>query len=104
LALLFAAFQVYRSRRPPSQKAPRFRPWIGGAIGFVAGVTSTLAHLGGVLTTIFLLPQRLGPARFVAIATAIYFAMNVAKTFTYFQHDLLPPAIWRQAALLLPAL
>ena len=74
LALGFGAFQLYRSRQPILSDAPRFRPWLGALLGFAAGVTFTLAHLGGVLTTIFLLPQRLGPARFVATATALFFS------------------------------
>src|SRR5207247_382525 len=65
LALVFGGAQLSQARRAPSPDAPRFRPWVGAALGFGAGVTSTLAHLGGVLTTIFLLPQRLGPACFV---------------------------------------
>jgi uncharacterized protein len=104
LALAFGATQLYQSRRPEPEKAPRFRPWLGAALGFGAGITSTLAHLGGVLTTIFLLPRRLGPARFVATATLLFFWMNAAKLPAYAQQDLLPLAIWRQAALLLPAL
>jgi uncharacterized protein len=104
LALSFGAFQLYRARRPLPEEAPVFRPWVGAVLGFAAGVTSTLAHLGGVLTTLFLLPQRLGPARFVATATVLYFFINTAKLPTYFQQGLLPAEIWVQAASLLPAL
>ena len=104
LALVFGETQLYQARRPQPEEAPPFRPWLGAALGFGAGITSTLAHLGGVLTTIFLLPQRLGPARFVATATLLFFFMNAAKLPAYVQQDLLPPAIWRQAGLLLPAL
>jgi hypothetical protein len=104
LALGFAGYRVYRSRNSQSDGPPRFRPWLGVALGFTAGVTSTLAHLGGVLTTIFLLPQRLGPARFVATATALYFVMNLTKIPAYAVQGLLPLEILRQAATLLPAL
>ncbi len=105
LALTFGAVQLLRARFSASEETiPRFRPWIGMVLGFGAGVTSTLAHLGGVLTTIFLLPQRLGPARFVATATFVFFFMNAAKFPPYWQQGLLPPAVWRQDAGLLPAL
>jgi uncharacterized membrane protein YfcA len=82
----------------------RLRPWLGAALGFVAGVTSTLAHLGGLLTAIYLLPQRLGPACFVATSTAVFLCMNTAKLPAYYGQGLLPLAIWQQAVSLLPAL
>lgn len=104
LALGFSLFQWHRARRPEVEGKPRFRAGLGVALGFAAGVTSTLAHLGGVLATIFLLPQRLGPARFVATATVLFFSLNLAKLPAYFHLGLLPPEAWRQAALLLPAL
>lgn len=104
LAVLFGAAQLAQSRHTLSLEPPRFRPWVGAALGFSAGVTSTLAHLGGVLTTVFLLPQRLGPAQFVGTASLIYFFMNAAKLPAYVHQDLLPAPVWRQAGLLLPAL
>jgi uncharacterized membrane protein YfcA len=104
LALIFGGAQLVQARRPAPADEAQFRPWMGAALGFGAGVTSTLAHLGGVLTTIYLLPQRLGPAQFVATCTLIYFFMNAAKLPAYARQDLLPAAIWRQDGLLLPAL
>lgn len=104
MALGFGGLQLYRVRRPAVAGESPFRPWVGTALGFAAGVTSTLAHLGGVLTTIFLLPQRLEPDQFVATASTVFFFMNAAKLPAYWHQGLLPPEIWRQAALLLPAL
>jgi uncharacterized protein len=103
LALGFSGVQLWQARRPLPEKV-RLRPWLGAALGFVAGVTSTLAHLGGLLTTIYLLPQRLGPACFVATSTAVFLCMNTAKLPAYYAQGLLPLAIWQQAAALLPAL
>ena len=73
------------------------------------------AHVGlGAAAAHFELPEQrrhhaLGDALttaqlFLATATLLFFWMNAAKLPTYAQQDLLPPAIWRQAALLLPAL
>ncbi len=104
LALGFGGVQLWQARRPLSSKKVRFRPWLGAVLGFVAGVTSTLAHLGGLLTTIYLLPQQLGPACFVGTSTAIFICMNAAKLPAYAGQGLLPLAIWQQAASLLPAL
>jgi uncharacterized protein len=104
LALAFGGVQLHRTHLSLPMSEPCFRPWLGAVLGFAAGVTSTLAHLGGVLTTMFLLPQRLGPARFVATATALFFFMNVAKLPAYLHQGLLPPEILREASTLLPAL
>jgi uncharacterized membrane protein YfcA len=103
-ALVFASLQLDAHRRSRTSQVPRFRPWVGVAFGFAAGVTSTLAHLGGILTTIFLLPRRLGPAQFVATGTVVFVCMNLAKLPPYIQQGLLPFEVWRQAALLFPAL
>lgn len=104
LALVFVCVQLLRSRLTGHESPTPLRPLLGVVLGFAAGVTSTLAHLGGLLTTIFLLPQRLGPARFVATASALYFFMNAAKLAPYWRQGLLPLPIWQQAASLLPAL
>jgi uncharacterized membrane protein YfcA len=103
LALGFSGVQLWQARRPLPARV-RLRPWLGAALGFLAGITSTLAHIGGLLTTIYLLPQRLGPACFVATSTVVFLCMNTAKLPAYYGQGLLPPAIWQQAASLLPAL
>ncbi len=104
LALGFSSMQLWQARRPLPAEKVRLRRWLGTALGFVAGVTSTVAHLGGLLTTVYLLPQQLGPAGFVATSTVIFLCMNAAKLPAYSGQGLLPPAIWQQAASLLPAL
>ena len=43
-ALLFGALQYFRDRWRTSEKPVRFHPAIGVAIGFGAGVCSTLSH------------------------------------------------------------
>jgi uncharacterized membrane protein YfcA len=103
-ALVFASLQWMALTGRQTDEAPPFRPWVGLAFGFAAGVTSTLAHLGGILTTMFLLPRRLGPAQFVATGTVLFVCMNLAKLPPYFHQGLLPVEVWRQAALLFPAL
>jgi uncharacterized membrane protein YfcA len=104
LALGFGGMHLWQARRPLRPAKVRFRPWLGAALGFVAGVTSTLAHLGGLLTAMYLLPQQLGPACFVGTSTAIFICMNAAKLPAYYGQGLLPQAIWQQAASLFPAL
>jgi uncharacterized membrane protein YfcA len=104
LALGFSSMQLWQARRRLPMEKVRLRPWLGGTLGFVAGVTSTVAHLGGLLTTMYLLPQQLGPAGFVATSTVIFLCMNAVKLPAYAGQGLLPPEIWQQAASLLPAL
>jgi uncharacterized membrane protein YfcA len=103
-ALVFSSMQWIAHRGRQTSEAPPFRPWMGLAFGFAAGVTSTLAHLGGILTTMFLLPRRLGPAQFVATGTVVFVCMNLAKLPPYLHQGLLPMEVWRQAAMLFPAL
>ena len=74
--------------------------WLGMTYGEALGA----GRWWTVLTAIYLLPQQLGPACFVATSTAVFFCMNAAKLPAYYGQGLLPPAIWHQAASLLPAL
>jgi uncharacterized membrane protein YfcA len=57
--------------------------------GFVTGTISTLAHIGGLVTTMYLLPQRMENRAFVGTTTAIYFLINTAKIGPYLSLGLL---------------
>ena len=62
--------------------------WQGLLAGLFAGAFSTLAHMGGLVVVMYLLPQRLGNNAFVATTTATYFLLNFIKIPFYFQLDL----------------
>ena len=79
IALGFVVFQVSRealfkrlAHHPPA------KPW-GIILGTTAGFTSMIAHVGGPLVTIFLLPQNLGRETFVGTSITLFFIANIVK-------------------------
>ena len=76
--------------------------WQGLLAGIFAGAFSTLAHMGGLVVVMYLLPQRLGNNAFVATTTATYFLLNFIKIPFYFQLQLFSFEILIEAFALLP--
>lgn len=102
LALLFVAWQGVRARvlraledQPPS------RAW-GGALGMLAGFTSTLAHVGGPPVTVYLLPRGLPRDVFVGTTAWLFFLVNLMKLVPYALLGLLRVDNLLVALLLLP--
>lgn len=83
IAITFALIQAARNWMPRGSEQWRPPAWFGVLVGFGTGFVSTLAHVGGVLTTMFLLAQRLDSRRFVATTTAVYFLINAGKVLPY---------------------
>lgn len=83
IAIGFALLQVGRNWLPTARAPWRPPVWFGVLVGFATGFVSTLAHVGGVLTTMYLLAQRLESRRFVATTTAVYFLINAGKVLPY---------------------
>ncbi|MYK19581.1 sulfite exporter TauE/SafE family protein [Candidatus Poribacteria bacterium] len=84
------------------ESAFRFKTWQGLLAGLFAGAFSTLAHMGGLVVVMYLLPQRLGNTAFVATTTATYFLLNFIKIPFYYQLDLFSTEILIEAVALLP--
>jgi uncharacterized protein len=79
IALGFVVFQVTREalfkrleQHPPSNL------W-GAILGMLGGFTSMIAHVGGPLVTIYLLPQNLGRELFVGTSITLFFITNIFK-------------------------
>ena len=110
IACLFAILELLRpywqpllgNSEQPLQTAFQFKTWQGLLAGILAGAFSTLAHMGGVVVVIYLLPQRLGNTAFVATTTATYFFLNFIKIPFYFQLQLFSFEILIEALALLP--
>ena len=84
LAVLFTILQfarIWYRRDEPLQ--PRF--WSGFLLGLATGFVSTLSHVGGLLTSMYLLMQRMDARRFVATTTLFYFWINLLKMPVYWQ-------------------
>jgi hypothetical protein len=102
LAIGFALLQVYRDLiiRSEGRLAPRL--WHGSLFGLGTGFVSTLSHVGGTLTTMYLIPQKLDSERFVGTTTALYFLVNAAKIPAYLSLDMLNTDVLVQDLPLLP--
>ena len=103
IALTFVALRLVRLRAP--EGAP-FRPTLrhGLATGSAAGFTSTLAHAAGPITTMYLLPQRMGKSRYVATGAMYYWIGNQVKLLPYFEREMITTESLLAGAALAPAI
>ena len=110
IACLFALLEFLRPYWQPRlsrsghsvETALHFKMWQGLIAGMFAGAFSTLAHMGGLVVAMYLLPQRLGNTAFVGTATATYLLLNSIKIPFYYQLDLFSFEIFIEAVALLP--
>lgn len=89
LALFYVCFQAGRSAligALPQRRPPRPVGWLLGAL---SGFASTLAHAGGPLVVIYMLPQRLPRRVFVGTTVLAFMVMNLVKLIPYWMLDLL---------------
>lgn len=82
-AIGFALLQILRHQLMRRNKQFKTQLWQGISVGAATGFFSTVAHLGGVLTMMFLLVQQLENQVFVATAALIYFSINLFKIPVY---------------------
>jgi uncharacterized membrane protein YfcA len=94
MAISFAVLQLGRSWFARSAKPLQPRFWLSTLIGLGTGFVSTLSHVGGILTSMYLLAQGLDNQRFVGTTTAVYFLINLGKFPVFFAQGLLGEAIW----------
>jgi uncharacterized membrane protein YfcA len=91
LAVGFVGLEIVRSvvarRVERTQTAEPWRPtWLTAApFGLAGGVSTMIAHAAGAITTIYLLPQRLGKRSFVGTSARFYFVFNSFKV-PFFAH------------------
>jgi uncharacterized membrane protein YfcA len=102
ICLLFIVLQAIRAKRG---KLIAFRPllWQGLSVGAAAGLTSTLTHAAGPITGMYLLPQQMPKARFVATTNLYYWIGNQAKLPTYLALGLTNPQTLAYSLVLVPA-
>lgn len=101
IAIVFSLIQVARQMLPARREPWRPPLWLGLLTGFGTGFVSTLAHVGGILTTMFLLAQRLDSRRFVGTTTAVYFLINAGKLIPYlYLGTLTEEMLWSDAPLI----
>ena len=85
LGMLAVGFVVLQAIRMLRGELRPFRPvfWHGFLAGSSAGLTSTLAHSAGPITTMYLVTQKMPKGRFVATAVLYYWIGNQAKLIPY---------------------
>jgi len=101
-AIIFAALMLYKEWRGESPTP--FRPtWQHGYLaGATTGIISTLAHQGGLVTQMYLIPQKLSAPVFVGTTTVIYFVVNLAKVPIYVSEGLIDTGRLKWAGITLP--
>ena len=92
-AIGFALLQILRHQLMQRKEQFRTQPWLGILVGAFTGFFSTVAHLGGVLTMMFLLAQQLENQVFVATAALIYFSINLFKIPVYLKLNIISTQI-----------
>ena len=93
--VLYRIFEHYIMRNLQYER----HGWHGPLAGGVAGLTSTLAHIGGPPITIYLMLQDLSPPVFVATSALFFACLNWVKVAYYyfaglFRFDLLVHLVW----------
>jgi uncharacterized membrane protein YfcA len=74
------------------------------AIGFVAGLSSTIAHAAGPVVQIYLLPQKLEKMNFAAAYAAFFFVVNFIKLVPFVAFGRIETQNLLLAAYVLPAI
>jgi len=103
LALIFAVAQAYKDFCLKVDEPVKPSKGLGVLLGIGAGFASAIAHVGGTLTTMYLLPQKLPNAVFVGTSTLLYFASNASKVLPYWKMGLITEQGLRLGVSLLPS-
>jgi len=101
LALIFAVAQAYKDFCLKVDEPVKPSKGLGVLLGIGAGFVSAIAHVGGTLTTMYLLPQKLPNAVFVGTSTLLYFVSNASKVLPYWKMGLITKqGLWLGVSLL----
>jgi uncharacterized membrane protein YfcA len=78
--------------------------WQGVGLGFGSGITSALAHTGGLVFSFYLLPHSRTKEIFVATSLFLFFTTGLLKMGAYWYYDLLTFPVLILSLILMPAL
>ncbi len=76
----------------------------GSGFGFVAGITSTLAHAAGPVMQMYLLPQQLEKKKFAGTSCAFFWMLNLIKLLPFVLLGRIQPEGLKLGATLLPVI
>ncbi len=104
LAVVFGSLQFFTIHQPEWRDRLRPAPWQGVGFGFASGITSALAHTGGLVFSFYLLPHSRTKEVFVATTVFLFFTTGLVKMGTYWYYDLLTLPILILSMGLVPSL
>jgi uncharacterized protein len=104
LAISFAIIQFLIIDRPDWRDRLRPGTWQGVGVGFASGITTALAHSGGIIFSFYLLPHSRTKEIFVSTALFLFFTSGFVKIGTYAYYGILTFPILLLSLTLVPAL
>jgi len=104
LAIVFGIIQFLVINRPGWRDRLRPGTWQGVGFGFAAGVSTALAHSGGIIFSFYLLPHSRTKEIFVSTALFIFFVSGFVKIGTYAYYGILTFPILLLSLTLVPGL
>lgn len=87
--MVFSAYQIIRLKNPGLFSGANLGTPAGVVISVIGGVSSAIAHSGGIIVTVYLVTKNLGKSSFVATLVGILFFSDILKMITYTKLDLL---------------
>jgi hypothetical protein len=104
LAIAFGIIQFLIIDRPDWRDRLRPAAWQGVGFGFASGITTALAHSGGIIFSFYLLPHSRTKEIFVSTTLFLFFASGFVKIGTYAYYGILTFPILFLSLALVPAL
>lgn len=104
LAIAFGIIQFLIIDRPDWRDRLRPAAWQGVGFGFASGITTALAHSGGIIFSFYLLPHSRTKEIFVSTTLFLFFASGFVKIGTYAYYGILTFPILFLSLTLVPAL
>ena len=105
IGLISLAFVVLQGVRALRKTRAVYKPavWHGACAGTAAGITFTLAHAAGPIVNMYLLPQGMTKACYVATTVAYFWLINLVKLGPYLYLGMVRTDTLAASAMLLPA-
>jgi uncharacterized membrane protein YfcA len=104
LAVAFGTIQLFTLARPAWGNRLCPTTWQGVCFGFASGITSALAHTGGIVSSFYLLPHSRTKEIFVSTSLFLFFTSGLVKVGTYWYYHILTLQILWISLALIPAL
>jgi uncharacterized membrane protein YfcA len=89
IAMVFSAYQIVRIKNPKIFNGINPSNTTGVILSLLAGISSAVAHSGGIIMTIYLITKKLDKNSFVATLVGILLLSDMLKIVTYTELNLL---------------